>query len=484
MRTVTPALLAVLLGILAPAARAPAMVNPTLQPLTLFKQYNIVLGLRVVSIDVDAKLVKLSVLECCKGQVPGKNVSVSLANEQVVAASGALLWEGETVVAFIGTKRRGHEGDLLLYAGSGQWQHGVLEKADDFSRWRWEEDLRQRMFGTFNGPADRLLEMMVDARDGRYFFPALPFSKFKKAILIDRFNEPVRGVAMYDLDGDGRPDVYACAAGGNRAYVQVAPLRFEDRTEALGLSGVASPSISIADVNGDGVPDLLAGGVICVGSGTKERRFSKTTLLPPEAQKNLKCSAFVDINGDGYPDVVVSRRDRGLAAYLNPGKRGGALLDATASLGLAEKGCGNDGDGFFAAGDFNGDGRIDLFYAIGNGVLLLQGNDGRFQPAPHDMEHDLDLKGDGKGLGGTACFAPLWRPDAMDMVFSTEAGVHLLGNVNGKIKELTEYGNEITETSFRQLPRVAEDLNADGNVDVFVVSRQNLPSKYCASAQK
>jgi len=478
MKLAKRVILAVFMAVMAPVPWASAMVNPALQPFHLFQQYKIVLGLRVVSIDADAKVVKLAIVECCKGQVPVKNVTMTLANEQVVAASGALLWEGETVVAFIGRTRRGHEGDLMFYAGSGQWQEGQLEKPDDVSRWRWDKDLQQKQFGTFNGPADRLLEMMVDAREGRYFFPAVPFSKFKRAIVVDRFKEPVRGVAIYDLDGDGRPDIYACAASGNRAYLQVAPLQFEDRTKALGLSGAASPSVSIADVNGDEVPDLLAGGTIYLGSGTKERRFSKTSRLPPEAEKDLKCSAFVDVNGDGYPDVVVSRRGRGLAVYLNPGKNGGPFQDATASLGLAEKRCGSDSDGFFAAGDFNGDGRIDLFYAVGTGILLLQGADGRFQPLAHDLEHDLDLKGEAKGCGGTASFAPLWRPDSMDLAFSTEAGVHLLANVKGKIKELTEYGNEITETSFRQLALIAEDLNADGNVDIYVASRQNLPSKY------
>lgn len=166
MRTAKHVLLVVLLDTLALVARAPAMVNPTLQPLNLYKQYKVVLGLRVVSIDVDAKLVKLTVLECCKGQVPVKNVTVTLANEQVVAASGALPWEGETVVAFVGRTRRGHEGDLMFYAGSGQWQEGQLEKPDDLARWRWDKDLQQKQFGTFNGPADRLLEMMVDVRPG------------------------------------------------------------------------------------------------------------------------------------------------------------------------------------------------------------------------------------------------------------------------------------------------------------------------------
>jgi len=478
MRTVKRIVLAVLLSLLAPALRAPAMVNPALQPIDLFQQHRIVLGLRVVSIDPDAKVVKLAVVECCKGQTPVKNVTVLLANEKVVDVSGALLWEGETVVAFVGQTRRGHESELLLYAGSGRWQAGSLEKADDLSRWRWDQDLEQKQFGTFNGAAERLLEMLVDAREGRYFFPAVPSSKFKKAIVIDRFKESVRGVAMYDLDGDGRQDIYVCAASGNRAYLQVAPLRFEDRTEALGLSGAASPSVSIADVNGDGVPDLLVGGIIYLGSDAKQRRFSKTSLLPAEAPKDLKCSAFVDINGDGYPDVVISRRDRGLAVYLNPGKSGGPLVDATAALGLAANGCGNAGDGFFAAGDFNGDGRVDLFYAVGNGILLLQGADGRFQTVAHDLEYDLELKGDAKGCGGTAAFAPLWRPDSMDLVFSAEAGVHLFANMKGKLKEMTEYGNEITETSFRQLPLIAEDLDADGNVDILVLSRQDLPSKF------
>jgi hypothetical protein len=61
------------------------------------------------------------------------------------------------------------------------------------------------MFGTFNGSEDRLAEMMDDKAAGRCFFPAHPFEQFRPDVVIDRFGKPIRGVALYDLDGDGRP---------------------------------------------------------------------------------------------------------------------------------------------------------------------------------------------------------------------------------------------------------------------------------------
>jgi len=456
---------------LAAIPQAFALINPSLQPIDFYERYVDVLGLRIDSIDVDKRLVELTVIAICKGTGPkdGK-VTISLANDEAAAASDSLLWEGGTVVAFVGKTGRGNKDGLMLYAGSGgQWQLGKLEKPGDLSRWVWDKDLGLSLFGAFNGSSESLLDMMKDARDGRYYFPAKPFSDFGDAIVISKSPEPLMGVALYDLDGDGRPDIVSCSAKNIHIYLQTKPMVFEDRTEALGLTGVAGPSIGIADVNADGAPDLLAGGFVFLGqSNGTSLTFKKADLLPE--QTALKSASFVEINGDGYPDIVVSHAGKGLSAYLNPGAKGGDFADATAALGLDKVAA--DGDGYFAAGDWNGDGRTDLFHSVSMGRILLQDKGGHFTAAANDLEFDPDAS------GGTAALVPMLNADARNLVLSTDVGVRLLGVAEEKLTDLTDYGNELMETSLHLMAMVAEDLNADGNVDIYVASREAFPAKY------
>ncbi len=118
---------------------------------------------------------------------------------------------------------------------------------------------------------------------------------------------------------------------------------------------------------------------------------------------NTQAFVVADFNGDGKPDMAVVANDAANNGYTP--EYIGILL--------------NNGDGTFrqvaqyastlpfgiAAGDFNGDGKIDLAYGDNNGVWLLTGNgDGTFQQT-HLATYGgilggqvlaLDFNGDGK----------------------------------------------------------------------------------------
>jgi len=473
----------VLLAALAlPAGRAHAIINPSLQPIHLYERYDTVLALRIADVDEDQHTAILAVVATIKGTFAPKQVVLSEANEDVGNAFEALMWKDQAVVAFVGKKLRGHEWETLFYPGRGRWQIGRLDPSDP-SKWQWTKDIdpsvNEQMFGTFNGSAERLVEMMTDLARDRYYYPAIPFVQFRDDVVVGKFAETIRGVALYDIDGDGDLDIYACSDGGDRVYLQTAALEFTDSTAALGLEGLKSPSVNFADVDADGRADLLAGAVIYLAEGEGAgRKFRVSELLPKSAAERLKCAAFVEINGDGYPDVVVSKVDGGLAVYLNPGAKGGRFVDATAASGLSAPACGADRSGFFAPGDWNADGRTDLFYAVGDGLLLLQDADGRFAPLEHRLRFDFQTGGETLGLTGAGCFAPLWRPETSDLVFSDESGVNFVVNVSAEPREMSGYGNEITEGSFGLLATIAEDLDADGYVDIYAASRSVLPNMF------
>ncbi len=456
----------------APAAHA--LINPGLQPSNLYDRYDAVLTLKVSAVDTEKKTIELEVVKVCKGDFAPKKIELTGTAEEVAEAFDIYANKGDTFVAFLGQKKARKPDALFFYPNAlGRWQVGNKDTKDP-ARWEWTQDLNPQedgegQAGIFNGSSERLAEMMADMAADQYYFPAVPTFQFGDDIVIDHFKEPIGGVALYDIDGDGKLDIYACSKGGDRLYRQTGPLEFKDGTEAAGLKGLHSLSVNFADVNADGRADLLADGVIYLQG--EDGTFKKADMLPTEADQNVKMTAFVDINSDGYPDVVVSKLSGGLHVYLNPGAKGGAFTDATVAAGLDGEEIGAKQNGFFSMGDWDGDGRTDLFYAVGNGLLLQQGADGRFAAVRHGPEFDFKTDGKSEGLAGGSCFAPLWKPDRLDVVATGQYEIAWMGKINGEIRDLIPYGNEIWEGTDSMLPVIAEDLNADGNVDIYAGSR-------------
>lgn len=489
------AALAALAVLLLAAGDARAVVNPALQPSHLMERYNAVLGLKVKAIADDNSSITLEVSEVVKGALKAPQVTLRVDASAAVAADAAAsqpqprddfepggeatsrtpaqvvdsLAIGQVVVAFVGKPRRAAEGDVLFYIGGGQWQQGRLADPAEPGVWQWTAALGPEMYGTFTGATDRLLDMVRDAAAGEAYFPALPYVQFKDDIVLARLDKPVGGVALYDVDGDGRLDVYACSAAGDRLLLQRRAGEFTDATAEMGLESLCSVSCCFGDVNADGRTDLLADGTLYLGGDDSKKGFAASRLLPADAGKELLASALADVNGDGWPDVVVSRTGGGLSLYLNGGAAGGAFVDATAAAGLAARTAGRTG--YFAVGDYNADGRLDLMYFAGGGMLLVQDARGAFQPVKLPAAYELapaagdDIKAVAAGVLGA-----VWRADRLAIVFPQKSDIRMLADIDGALTDVTDLGNEISEASYKQLLTIAEDFNADGYVDFYTTS--------------
>ncbi|HEX7020576.1 MAG TPA: VCBS repeat-containing protein, partial [Gemmatimonadaceae bacterium] len=121
------------------------------------------------------------------------------------------------------------------------------------------------------------------------------------------------GVAVGDIDGDGRPDVFLASVERPAAlYHNDGNFKFTDVTAASGIDtkGLATMSAAFADVNGDGKLDLVVGtlgGPIKLWIGDGHGHFADSTsvsgLPGGYAATGL---TFADVNGDGHLDLYVA----------------------------------------------------------------------------------------------------------------------------------------------------------------------------------
>jgi len=471
-------------------ALARAVINAGLQPVDLFARYKSVLACEVVSADPAAFSFTMKVTRSYKGKhEAGQTIAMKAEGEileSLKAGAMKLPAVGDPAVVFAGKdSRRGAKAVLLYYGmafsigrmsaeGPWNWYKG---DSDDVAG----TDGRKipTLAGTWCGSTPQLIRLLDEIAAKRAHFPRKAYVQFKPDMLLDKFDEsPVRGVALYDIDGDGDLDVYACCDDGDRVYLQMEPLVFVNATDWTGLD-CASPSCSFADVNADGRADLLAGGELRLGVLHEGRpAFKRTELLPYEATTDLLASAFVELNGDGYPDVVASKKKGGLQVFLNPGAKGGAFLDATKQMGLARPECGSGQTGFFAPGDWNGDGRTDLFYSAGKGFLLVQNAENRFAPITHDSPLRFAVSED-ESPTGAGCFADIMGTGRHDLIVPVRDGWRLIENRKQVPVDMTDYGNEISEGSDRHVSAAISDLNMDGHVDFYTTSAApSGPNRY------
>ena len=270
------------------------------------------------------------------------------------------------------------------------------------------------------------------------------------------------GVALGDLNGDGRLDVVVANADVSGTVAVLLGNGDGTLQTAVTYPAGAYPEfVVLADFNRDGHLDVAVGNRAIGGSGwvTILLGNGDGTLAPPVSYGPFTDAfslATGDFNQDGALDIVVGDTASG-SVLLGKG-------DGTFSTGSP---IGASNAVFFAVADFNGDGRLDLVSAdnSANTIQLLTGNgNGTFTlkssylvATPPIALVAADFNGD-----GIPDFAA-----ADEAVNNAGSNVTVFeSSARGYVKKKYSYGDE---------PRliVAADVNQDGKIDLVTENEFN-----------
>ena len=250
------------------------------------------------------------------------------------------------------------------------------------------------------------------------------------------------GVALADVDGDGRVDVFLCGLDSpNALYRNLGDWRFTNVTDRV-LPGVS-------------------------------------WLNPSSASNDSTGAAFADVDGDGDPDLLVNQLGGGTRLWRNDGS--GRFLEATDEAGLRSR----SGATSMALADVDGDGDLDLYVANFRPTTILDQPNTRYQLRQTD---DATVV---VAVNGRAVTAPDLtnrfeiRPTG-EVVEMGEADVLWLNDGRGRFAAVPWTAGAFLDASGKGLtapPRDwglavrFQDLTGDGRPDLYVCNDLHTPDR-------
>jgi hypothetical protein len=370
------------------------------------------------------------------------------------------------------------------------------------------------------------VDLILNNISGVYVAASNGDGTFKTPAQIPNVGE-VTQVLVADINGDGKPDLITSHGGALLTYLGNGDGTFRAIDSAVYVDNDLSSSLdqtAIADFNGDSKPDFanIDGlGNVQLAFGNGDGTFVATPLListqsPGVPSYDFSTEAAVDLNGDGIPDLVAIKSGSILSAVTNA--TGGftyhtALVSSAYSVQSI-------------AADFNGDGKQDVVLAgfDGTAAVALSNGDGTLktpvnvikpsQPIACDLSPAAagDINGDGKMdlifpyLGDNSCgggtavpsgyFTVLGNGDGTFMTpafvpLGTEIDVITLAKFHGKNQPLDliianygatasisllegdgvgNFGTPATVASgFNVYQMLTDDFNQDGKPDLTLI---------------
>ena len=319
-------------------------------------------------------------------------------------------------------KLRGAEGAVREYTRT-------LELKPDSNLARWLLNLAYMQLGRYPQDVPKKWLVPQNLFDSEYdvgFFPDVA-----GLAGVDAF-ERSGGTIVEDFDGDGLLDILLSSSGpldSMHFFRNNGDGTFTDRTKAAGLGDeIGGLNVVLTDYNNDGHPDVL---VLRGGWWGKFGQFPMSLLrnngdgtfddVTEEAGLLVngpgQTAAWVDFDGDGWLDFFVGHESKPGDEHpseLFHNKHDGTFAEVKAPGGAATNVVGLLGSnlGFVKGvswGDYNNDGRPDLYVSTMFGPSYLFRNDGPRNPNhPESGDWVFTDVTQQAGLGGKRYTFPTW----------------------------------------------------------------------------
>jgi hypothetical protein len=297
----------------------------------------------------------------------------------------------------------GERGALLVLLGDGRGGFRVLPPVPAGA------NPSQMTIADMDG--DGRLDVVVANHDTDYvtFLRADGGGRFTPRPLTLHSNPHPHTVAAGDFDGDGRPDLAVDCWGENSLTLLFGRGGWRGPGTPLPIGTRSYYTLVAADVDGDGHLDLVTPnygkGTVSILLGDGKGGFAHAPGSPFPAGPSPFAAVVADVNGDGRPDILVANYSGhasdtshdGLTWIRNDGGRRFTPFPERVAKG--------DYSARVAAGDVNGDGIADAVFTNTNGksVTLLWGSRSgprgaetiETMPAPYAVVL-ADLNGDGR----------------------------------------------------------------------------------------
>jgi hypothetical protein len=278
----------------------------------------------------------------------------------------------------------------------------------------------------------------------------------------------VDSISVGDLNGDGLLDLIVGDSSNNDAEVLLQdpahPGTFLPATHV----GATQARPLIADMNHDGTPDivLFPGNdrvTVLLGNPQNPGSFLTPAITQP-ITNDIHAVAIADMNNDGLPDIVVSNTNaKTISVLLNDANHPGNLLpkvDYPTGASVFD----------LAVGDLNHDGIPDVVLgAVSSGVTVLLGSTsdpGQLMP-PQSYPVTATPAG-GRSLG--VAIGDIDGDGIPDIVSGNYGPVFdlLLGNGDGTFKPAAPFATGPTPNTFEATSMAIGDVDGDGLNDVVV----------------